>query len=158
VRKAFRTGMLAGIVLVTGVFAQAATQPETAAKSSAAKTASHKTTAKGKKKQPHKASWRTRGQKKIDTDRTRQIQEALVREHYMDAEPTGVWDASTQKAMERFQAAQGWQSKSCPDSRALIKLGLGPGRDKLLNPETAMTSPLETHPVAQSSATKPENK
>jgi len=26
-----------------------------------------------------------------------------------------------------------------PDSRALIKLGLGPSHDKLMNPETAMT-------------------
>jgi len=31
----------------------------------------------------------------------------------------------------------GWQSKIVPDARALIKLGLGPSRDGLLNPESA---------------------
>ena len=33
---------------------------------------------------------------------------------------------------------QGWQSKTVPDSRALIRLGLGPNHDHLLNPESAM--------------------
>jgi hypothetical protein len=42
--------------------------------------------------------------------------------------------------MQRYQADQGWQSKTTPDSRALIKLGLGPSNDHLLNPESAMTS------------------
>ena len=42
--------------------------------------------------------------------------------------------------MERYQADQGWQVKTIPDSRALIKLGLGPSHDHLLNPESAMTS------------------
>ena len=43
--------------------------------------------------------------------------------------------------MERYQADNGWQSKLVPDSRALIKLGLGPDHEHLLNPESAMTSP-----------------
>jgi hypothetical protein len=46
----------------------------------------------------------------------------------------------TQAAMQRYQADQGWQSKTTPDSRALIKLGLGPSNDHLLNPDSAMTS------------------
>ena len=45
--------------------------------------------------------------------------------------------------MQRYQADNGWQSKSVPDSRALIKLGLGPNHDHLLNPESAMTSQPE---------------
>jgi hypothetical protein len=89
------------------------------------------------------ASWR-RGQQKMDSTRAREIQEALVREHYLDAEPTGVWDQRSQKAMEKFQADNGWQSKTVPDARALIKLGLGPNHDHLLNPDSAMTSPIET--------------
>ena len=80
----------------------------------------------------------------MDSTRAREIQEALVREHYLDAEPTGVWDQRSQKAMEKFQADNGWQSKTVPDSRALIKLGLGPNHDHLLNPDSAMTSPIET--------------
>src|SRR6266576_5176269 len=39
---------------------------------------------------------RARGQKNIDGERARQIQEALVREHYMTGSPTGKWDDATQ--------------------------------------------------------------
>jgi peptidoglycan hydrolase-like protein with peptidoglycan-binding domain len=96
-------------------------------------------------KAPHRASkksrkGRARGQQAIDGERAREIQQALVREHYMSAEPTGEWNAATQEAMRRYQADQGWQSKTVPDSRALIRLGLGPDHDHLLNPETAMTT------------------
>ena len=42
--------------------------------------------------------------------------------------------------MRRYQAEHGWQSKTVPDSRALISLGLGPSHDHLLNPESAMTT------------------
>jgi len=42
--------------------------------------------------------------------------------------------------MERYQADNGWQTKVVPDSRALIKLGLGPDPEHLLNPESAMTT------------------
>lgn len=83
------------------------------------------------------AKGRSRGQRGIDEDRTRAIQEALIREHYLDGEPTGQWNQSTRDALIRFQAANGWQTKITPDSRALIKLGLGPDKTGLLNPETA---------------------
>ena len=85
-------------------------------------------------------SKRKRGQQAIDNERARQIQQALVREHYMKSQPSGTWDASTQDAMRRYQADQGWQTKEVPDSRALIRLGLGPDKDRLLNPESAMTT------------------
>jgi hypothetical protein len=81
-----------------------------------------------------------RGQAAIDEQRARQIQEALVREHYMNGEPSGTWDDATQQALRRYQADQGWQNKTVPDSRALIRLGLGPDHEHLLNPESAMTS------------------
>jgi len=84
-----------------------------------------------------------RGQQKIDGDRTRQIQEALIREHYMTGEASGKWDASTEAALRKMQTDNGWQNKTVPDSRALIKLGLGPNQDHLLNPESAMTSAPE---------------
>ena len=59
-------------------------------------------------------------------DRVRAIQEALIREKYLTGEATGNWDDRTQDAMTRYQNDNGWQSKVTPDSRALIKLGLGP--------------------------------
>jgi hypothetical protein len=31
--------------------------------------------------------------------------------------------------MQKYQADNGWQTKLVPDSRAIIKLGLGPDRD-----------------------------
>jgi hypothetical protein len=90
---------------------------------------------------------RVRGQKAIDSDRVRQIQQALIREHYLKGEPSGKWDASTQQALHRYQSDQGWQSKTVPDSRALIRLGLGPDSEHLLNPESAMTmSPAPSTP------------
>jgi len=42
--------------------------------------------------------------------------------------------------MMRYQGANGWQTKVMPDSRALIKLGLGPDHKNLLNPDTAAVS------------------
>jgi hypothetical protein len=82
-----------------------------------------------------------RGQQGIDSARAREIQAALIHENYLHGEPSGSWDAATQDAMRKFQADHGWQSKTTPDSRALIRLGLGPSSDHLLNPESAMTSP-----------------
>lgn len=81
-----------------------------------------------------------RGQQKIDSDRVLEIQQALIREHYLTGDATGTWNQSSEDAMRRYQADHGWQSKTVPDSRALIKLGLGPSHDHLLNPDSAMTT------------------
>jgi len=104
------------------------------ASSPAKKSTSHK------KKHSGKKSSKRRGQSAIDSGRAQQIQEALIREHYLKGEPSGKWDDATQAAMRRYQSDHGWQNKTIPDSRALINLGLGPNQDHLLNPETAMTS------------------
>jgi peptidoglycan hydrolase-like protein with peptidoglycan-binding domain len=82
-----------------------------------------------------KSSWKRHGQQQISGDRAREIQEALIREHYLDGQPNGVWDDRTTAAMRKFQADQGWQSKVVPDSRAIIKLGLGPSHENDLNPD-----------------------
>lgn len=81
-----------------------------------------------------------RGQQAIDSARSREIQTALIREQYLQGQPTGTWDSTSQAAMQRYQADHGWQSRTTPDARALIKLGLGPSQDHLLNPESAMTA------------------
>jgi len=96
------------------------------------------TASAGTRSSRKKKSVRARGQQKIDSERARSIQEALIREHYMSGEATGKWNQASEDAMRKYQADHGWQSKTVPDSRALIKLGLGPSNDHLLNPESAM--------------------
>lgn len=83
-------------------------------------------------------NWRGRGQKAIGDDRTREIQAALIRENYLSGTPTGVMDSATKSALIKLQKDNGWQGKVVPDSRALIKLGLGPNHENLLNPDTAV--------------------
>ena len=132
----------AGIVLAASM-ASASTAPKK-------QSAKSKTHAVGKlhKSSRHssKKSRKPRGQQAIDNTRAREIQAALVREHYLSGEPSGTWDSATQTAMRKYQADQGWQSKTVPDSRALIRLGLGPSREHLLNPESAMVtgSPVQS--------------
>jgi len=62
----------------------------------------------------------------MPAERATQIQTALIKLGYMTGEPTGIWDTSTVAAMQKLQGDNGWQTKITPDSRALIKLGLGP--------------------------------
>ena len=90
-----------------------------------------------------------RGQRGIDSDRAREIQEALIRQNYLTGAPTGEWDAATESAMQKYQADNGWQTKLTPDSRALIKLGLGPD-------QSADGTPLNTTVASSSAATVPE--
>ncbi len=51
----------------------------------------------------------------------------------MQGEPSGLWDETTREAMRRYQSDNGWQTKITPDSRALIKMGLGPNHERDLN-------------------------
>ena len=105
-------------------------------------------------KKGSKPTARKRGQQAIDSTRAREIQTALIRERYMQGQPSGAWDSATQAAMQRYQADQGWQSKTTPDARALIKLGLGPSHDHLLNPESAMTTSSGPAPADSKAAAK----
>ncbi len=123
-------------------------------------TSTHKASSQKSKSAHGKTTSKKHGQQAIDPTRARQIQTALIREHYMQGEPSGTWDSATQAAMQKYQADQGWQSKTTPDSRALIKLGLGPSNDHLLNPESAMTAaaPAAGNAKAGSKQTPAENK
>jgi peptidoglycan hydrolase-like protein with peptidoglycan-binding domain len=129
--------------------------PMAKSKKSSARTVSRK----GK----HSKQSSRRGQQKIDNPRTVQIQQALIKQHYLSGEPSGKWDASTEEALRKFQGDNGWQNKTVPDSRALIKLGLGPSHDHLLNPESAMTtspeprSPATVKPASGPSEGTPSN-
>jgi len=137
--------LLASLAYATTATKKPAAKPTTV--SSKTKKTSHKTSTKGKNS---RKTARKRGQQNIDPTRAREIQEALIRDGYMQGEASGTWDQASQRAMEKFQSDNGWQSKVIPDSRALIKLGLGPDHQHLLNPESAMT----TAPVAGPSAPK----
>jgi hypothetical protein len=113
---------------------------KTAASSHGTKTSASSHRTKKISAKSRKGSWKNRGQKAIADDRTREIQAALIRERYLDGEPSGVMDARTKAALTKLQGDNGWQTKVVPDSRALIKLGLGPSRENLLNPDTAAIS------------------
>ena len=133
---------LAGIALLLGTSLSPAQSSSTAASPAAKNKTTHK----------HYRKRRPRGQQKIKAERIQEIQDALVREHYL-AKATGKWDLTTQHALQKYQADNGWQSKVVPDSRALIKLGLGPDNDRLLNPESAMTTvPSAAHTASTPSA------
>ena len=87
------------------------------------------------------------GPRVIDSERATQIQTALIKSGYMSGEASGRWDAQSEAAMQKLQADNGWQTKIVPDSRALIKLGLGPNYSaELLNgsPKTAAAATPST--------------
>jgi len=95
-----------------------------------------KTSASSQTHKPHhKAakSHKLHGQQAIEPARVMEIQQALIREHYLTGEANGKWDATTEAAMQKYQADQGWQTKLMPDSRALKKLGLGPDYSNAIN-------------------------
>jgi hypothetical protein len=139
------TATFLALLLTTAASAKTTTTTKhsSSSRSSAHHSSTHKTTStahNGKHSSKKTVSARSHGQHVIGEDRTREIQSALIREHYLTGEPSGVWDAQSKDAMMRYQSANGWQTKSMPDSRALIKLGLGPDHKNLLNPDTAAVS------------------
>jgi hypothetical protein len=82
-----------------------------------------------KKHPPAKPGGHVLGQRAMDSDRATQIQTALIKTGYLTGTPSGHWDAPSEAAMQKLQGDNGWQTKLTPDSRALIKLGLGPKQD-----------------------------
>jgi hypothetical protein len=69
----------------------------------------------------------------MEPGRITEIQQALIREHYLIGEANGVWDERSRTAMLKYQADQGWQTKLTPDARAIKKLGLGPDYSNAIN-------------------------
>jgi Putative peptidoglycan binding domain len=103
---------------------------------------------------PAPKSHKLHGQQSIEPARVTEIQQALIREHYLTSTANGQWDASTEAAMQKYQADQGWQTKLMPDSRALKKLGLGPDYSQAINAKSSSFAdppPASTIPPAQSS-------
>jgi hypothetical protein len=106
-------------------------------KSAKTKTTSTRSARKGRVVSVSVSKPKYHGQQSIDEARTIEIQQALIREHYLYGEATGEWDQPTRDALFRFQNDNHWQTRIVPDARALIKLGLGPVQQRLLNPESA---------------------
>lgn len=144
----FRNGLptlaLAAILIVLPAAASSKSSTSSSRHASAASAKLHKTHATAHSRTLQTAKKRVRGQQGIDATRVREIQSALIREHYLDGEANGAWDARTKEALVKFQGDNGWQTKKVPDARAIIKLGLGPSRAALLNPDTAFVTPQPT--------------
>ncbi|MBV8674057.1 MAG: peptidoglycan-binding protein [Acidobacteriaceae bacterium] len=124
--------------------------PALANRTHRAPTAGHSKSASHKTKKSHVVQ----GQRGIDPDRAREIQTALIREHYLTGTPSGQWDPDTETAMQKYQADHGWQTKLTPDSRAIIMLGLGPAHkaDAAQTGSKATTS-LPNNPTVSESNT-----
>lgn len=108
------------------------TSPKSSSKASASSVKKGKSTSH--------ASAAPKGPRSIDDARAMQIQKALIKAGYMTGEPSGHWDSASEAAMEKLQGDNGWQTKLVPDSRALIKLGLGPGGAAETTATTATTN------------------
>ena len=80
-------------------------------------------------------------QREIDDARASQLQTALTNAGYLSGTPSGHWDSGTEAAMEKYQADNGWQTKLIPDSRAIIKLGLGPNGSERASTESHASTP-----------------
>lgn len=87
-----------------------------------------------------RASARPASQRVMDDSRAAEIQTALAGAGYLDGEPSGHWDSNTASAMQRYQADHGWQTKLIPDSRAIIKLGLGPKQTSSVLGDSALSA------------------
>ena len=147
-----------GILLLSACVAGATTQPTSRKTSS-----QHKSTAASRQRQgahlalasAHKKTKKAKGQQVIDGDRAREIQTALIREGYLKGQPSGAWDDATKDAMSRYQADHGWQTKTLPDSRALIQLGLGPSHKDAINaPAVSANLPVQATPVKSSAVSE----
>lgn len=138
--------VLSAVLMVSPVFASRthrATGSSHAPTSSPHKRTSHRSAPK---------SHRLRGQQVIEPARVTEIQQALIREHYLTSDANGKWDATTEAAMQKYQSDQGWQTKLMPDSRALKKLGLGPDYSGAINAKNSSFAdppPISTIPSDQ---------
>ncbi len=92
------------------------------------------------------------GQSRPEPKRIREIQKALIKVGYLKGSPTGRWSTATRNAMKRFQKDNGFRVTGLPESKTLMKLGLGPHP---LPPEldpTAKDDPSETPPPEKPSS------
>ncbi len=145
--------VLSAALAASSVFASTSQNANTVHRTSAAH---HATNGARSRRGSHRSgarSHRLHGQQAIDPARVTEIQQALIRAHYLSGDADGQWDERTKAAMQKFQGDQGWQTKLMPDSRALKKLGLGPDYSNAINAKAsslATPAPASTIPPAVS--------
>ncbi len=61
-----------------------------------------------------------------EPQRVQEIQKALIEAGELHQEPTGKWDEGTREAMKRYQQGHGFPVTGLPDSKSLMRMGLGP--------------------------------
>lgn len=146
--------LLSAAVLAAPVFAATTTthkKSSTSTASTHSKAHTSKTSSKSHK--GSKSHSKSHGQQGIDSARATEIQQALIRDHYLTGDPTGKWDSSTIAAMQKFQSDQGWQTKLTPDSRALKKLGLGADYSNAVNASgSSFADPKSTSEIPSTQA------
>jgi hypothetical protein len=132
-------------------------------KASSSPTASKsKSTKKNRKRRRRRRRRRYRSRrvhlpKAPSRSRTREIQSALARGGYYDANPNGRWDAKTVAAVKRFQSANNLDATGKLDARTLQKLGLGSdiagvSAPKPIVPASCCEAPASADPPATSAA------
>jgi hypothetical protein len=126
-RSTSAISMLASAVLALSlVVAPAATAQSSQSSGSPAVTSSSTHTSKKRTStHRHRYSRRQPTQKAPTPERISEIQSALSRGGYYDADPNGKWDSNTIDAMQKFQSANGLTASGKIDSLSLQKLGLG---------------------------------
>jgi hypothetical protein len=118
-------GIPAGLLLLA-LPACASVHPKTGSSKKHYHASVNETSMKHKKGLHLHAAREEKAPMEMPSERASQIQTALIKQGYLTGEPTGRWDEQTVSAMQKMQGDNGWQTKITPDSRALIKLGLGP--------------------------------
>ena len=83
---------------------------------------------------------------RIQPDRVKEIQQALVKAGVLHQEPNGQWDTATRDAMRQYQEQNGFSPTGLPEAKPLLKLGLGPH-----------PFPLELEPLLPTTASSQSN-
>jgi peptidoglycan hydrolase-like protein with peptidoglycan-binding domain len=93
----------------------------------------------------------------LQPERVNEIQQALIREGYLQGDTTGEWDSRTREAMLRYQTMHGFPPTGLPEAKSLMKLGLGshPLPSELDHGEVGVASSTVTQRVFSVSPTAP---
>ena len=66
------------------------------------------------------------GHLRLAPERVQEIQQALIRDGYLEGDASGEWDTHTRDAMLRYQTMHGFPPTGLPEAKSLRMLGLGP--------------------------------
>jgi peptidoglycan hydrolase-like protein with peptidoglycan-binding domain len=165
--------LLSALSAIPACYAHPSPQQQSASQTSSSVAAPAQSTPPAqKKKSKKKRARREPTQKAPSPERITEIQSALARSGYYQAQPNGKWDANTIAAMQRFQSSSGLEPTGKLNALSLQKLGLGSEIAGVsapkppvhgASPTVAPASPALVHPASpppssttnSASATKP---